>query len=210
MKKKCTNSACRRAFTPVMEEGGVQCPCCGKSYPRLSIPEAERRALILSLSGMPELRERVALVKQIRTSLGWSLREAKEAVDRMSTQPLVIPLADPSQARVLAEEWASLGVNVSIDSREKISQPRKEGTYRVLMTGHTPEGRTHALALLRKANIPGYRRPMGILRTLKYQKLVVAREMAHGDAQQMVRTAREQGVFLELFREKQKKDPPTQ
>lgn len=202
MKKKCTNSACRRVFTLVLEKGGIKCPHCGRAYPRLSLPETEQQALILSVSGTVELSGRIALLKLVRASLGCSLREAKEIVDRMPAEPLALPLADPRQAQALAEAWESLGVRAAIVSRENVSQPRKEGTCRVLITGHTPEGRTHALDLLRKGNIPGYRRPMGILRTLKYQKLVVARGMAHGDAQRMVRTAREQGVFLEIVREK--------
>ena len=41
MRKKCTNSSCRRSF-PVIPGNRVKCPHCGKTYPRITVPNEEQ------------------------------------------------------------------------------------------------------------------------------------------------------------------------
>lgn len=51
MKKKCTNSKCRKTFTHVIEKGiVVTCPYCGKKYPRIKVEGEERGVYIYSAS----------------------------------------------------------------------------------------------------------------------------------------------------------------
>ena len=103
MKKRCTNGACRKEFS--LLPGIVRCPHCGKKYPRHQvarpIPKASRpkRAPVPNLSykaaagegssfavvltGWDGIsRNRIALIKVLRTLRPMSLRPAVEALKR--------------------------------------------------------------------------------------------------------------------------------
>jgi len=71
MKKRCTNSSCRKVFD---ERATSTCPHCGKEYPRLS-----RRDLILSHHGPCKL----AVIKVVRRHTGLGLKNAKTLVDNV-------------------------------------------------------------------------------------------------------------------------------
>ncbi len=73
MKKRCTNSSCRKEFKVSSEKGSI-CPYCGMEYPRLI---GQSRAVILTKSGS----NRLAVIKVIRRHTGFNLRQAKTIFD---------------------------------------------------------------------------------------------------------------------------------
>lgn len=77
MKKRCTNSACRRVFT-----AGTECPYCGKQYPRIKVQvRTEARSknyqVVLTDIGL----SKIYLIKTVREDLQIGLKAAKDLVD---------------------------------------------------------------------------------------------------------------------------------
>lgn len=82
MKKRCTNSSCRRTFTVKPDQEQVRCPRCGKIYPRIHTPKNARtkkpvRIRISSLNGL----SKILAIKALRKAMGLMLVEAKNAID---------------------------------------------------------------------------------------------------------------------------------
>jgi hypothetical protein len=93
MKKKCTNSACRRVFVPWQDGGVVRCPHCGKAYPRLKPAQTIMPAL--TLCGWQPSRTPIPAIKKLRSILGIGLRESKMLLDRMEESPIVLNQLSP-------------------------------------------------------------------------------------------------------------------
>lgn len=95
MKKRCTNSRCRKEF-PLLP-GTAKCPHCGHAYPRIHIhaPEwkdtrphrarktaaAKNRTFAVVLTGW-QGQSRLPLVKLLRLLTGCGLHNAMEATKR--------------------------------------------------------------------------------------------------------------------------------
>ena len=69
IKKRCTNSACRKTFDTAQKP---VCPHCGKAYPRTAV-----RHSVTLLS----TKSKLAAIRVIRAHAALSLREAKDLVD---------------------------------------------------------------------------------------------------------------------------------
>ena len=81
MRKKCTNSSCRRTFT-VEAVNKVSCPYCGRVYPR--IPPAPATGSIQtnwSVVLYSTSQRKLPTVKVIRMLTGLGLKDAKAVVD---------------------------------------------------------------------------------------------------------------------------------
>ena len=103
MKKRCTNSACRRVF-PLRRDVEVTCPYCGKKYPRMM--SCSRFQLVYT--GLADPGQRVAAIKLIhRLVEGINLGEARWLV---MNPPAV--LLDDLTADQLEEVKARLDPNV--------------------------------------------------------------------------------------------------
>ena len=72
--KTCTNSACRRSFSPGSPNFAGFCPHCGKAYPRIKIISI----WYLRISGA---REKIPIIKAIREVTGMGLAESKSLVE---------------------------------------------------------------------------------------------------------------------------------
>ena len=95
MKKRCTNSACRKEFT--LQPGTAMCPHCGKRYPRhFSVPHqwkdvrphragktamVKNRTFAVVLTGW-QGTNRLSIVRFIREQNGCGLRDAIAATKR--------------------------------------------------------------------------------------------------------------------------------
>ena len=77
--KKCTNSTCRRTFSPVSSKYTGCCPYCGAKYPRIKY---EITAVLLISYGT----EKIKVVKIIRNALGIGLAYAKHMVEEASRE----------------------------------------------------------------------------------------------------------------------------
>ena len=77
--KKCTNSACRRTFSPASPKYTGCCPYCGAKYPRIKY---EITAVLLISYGT----EKIKVVKIIRNALGIGLADAKHMVEEASRE----------------------------------------------------------------------------------------------------------------------------
>ena len=83
MRKKCTNSSCRRTFT-VEAVNKVSCPFCGKMYPRINPAPAEGSASTNWSAVLFYPAERkLHTIKVIRMLTGLSLKEAKSLTDNV-------------------------------------------------------------------------------------------------------------------------------
>jgi large subunit ribosomal protein L7/L12 len=81
MRKKCTNSSCRRTFT-VEAVNKVSCPYCGRVYPR--IPPALATGSVQtnwSVVLYSTSQRKLPTVKVIRALTGLGLKAAKSLVD---------------------------------------------------------------------------------------------------------------------------------
>ena len=88
MKKRCTNSACRRVFSlnAEKEEKSVSCPYCGKQYPRVEPANNGCWDVVLNVPDHNGLK--VKMIKSIRILTGLGLRKSKEILD--AGKPLVL------------------------------------------------------------------------------------------------------------------------
>lgn len=77
--KKCTNSACRRAFSPASPKYTGYCPYCGAKYPRIKY---EITAFLFISYGT----EKITVIKIIRNALGIGLADAKHMVEKASRE----------------------------------------------------------------------------------------------------------------------------
>ena len=108
MKKKCTNSKCRKVFT-VWDREMVICPYCGKIYPRLTrgFNKLQRDMFFAPDDGGPSnyavvisgykdgkdvqaIKNKVQAIKIVCRLTGLSLREAKNAVKNIKKNPVII------------------------------------------------------------------------------------------------------------------------
>lgn len=111
MKKRCTNSSCRKSFV-----ANSICPYCAKKYPRISTAEiirAEKSTssyvdIILTAHGP----SRIKVVLALGRILNIDLREAKRYTD---SHPIPIALNIPvSQAKEMAHVLEEAGATTNI------------------------------------------------------------------------------------------------
>ena len=77
--KKCTNSVCRRTFSPASPKFTGRCPYCGARYPRI-------RYEITAFLFMGYGTEKIKVIKTIRKALGTGLAETKQMVEEASRE----------------------------------------------------------------------------------------------------------------------------
>lgn len=83
MRKKCTNSSCRRMFA-VEAVNKVSCPFCGKMYPRITpAPAADSASTDWSVVLFFPAERKLHTIKVIRILTGLSLKEAKALMDNV-------------------------------------------------------------------------------------------------------------------------------
>jgi ribosomal protein L7/L12 len=100
MRKKCTNSSCRRTFT-VEPVNKVSCPYCGREYPRL-LPGSDRTVVLLNPG-----YSRLGVIKLARKYTGLGFKDAKKLVD---SAPSIVKTGLTSlQARQICKELREAG-----------------------------------------------------------------------------------------------------
>ena len=100
MKKRCTNSACRKTFT-----AAPVCPYCGKEYPRIRPQEHE---VYLINWG----RNKVKTIKALWTLTMTGLREAKDMVDQA---PCVVGKGlTKEEALLWCKELSDIGASAKV------------------------------------------------------------------------------------------------
>lgn len=106
MKKRCTNSACRRVFSPV--EGA--CPYCGKTYPRMG----NILLVDIVLTGYEKGPAKIRAVKALRDLYHSSLRESCKMVEQLSVRPITVASVTRAAAAEKVCFWAERGFRVSL------------------------------------------------------------------------------------------------
>lgn len=76
MKKRCTNSACRKVFH-VDYSTGPACPYCGRMYTRILAPRQDDFGVYLSDYG----QNKIAVIKVLKVETGLDLAESKAKVE---------------------------------------------------------------------------------------------------------------------------------
>lgn len=140
MKKRCTESACRKEFT--LRPGTARCPHCGKVYPRCftaatrwkdarphrvrKTAATKRRTFAVVLTGW-QGKQRLPLVKLLRLITGCGLRDAMEATKRPTivAQELSWEEAERLALR-LEQEWGTVAL-VPTGEAEKYGVPLSRG-----------------------------------------------------------------------------------
>lgn len=124
MKKRCTNSACRKEFRP--EPGIARCPHCGRKYPRLrtcatqwkdarphrarKTAAVKNRTYAVVLTGW-QGKQRLPLVKLLRLLTGCGLRDAMEATKRPTIVARELPWEEAERfALRLEQEWGTVAL----------------------------------------------------------------------------------------------------
>ncbi len=77
--KKCTNSACRRAFSPASPKYTGCCPYCGAKYPRIKYE-------VIAILFMGYGTSIIQVVNIIHKALGIGLADAKHMVEEASRE----------------------------------------------------------------------------------------------------------------------------
>ena len=103
MKKRCTNSSCRKVFRVETHT----CPYCGKQYPRAN-PVNDRYMVVLTYAGLRKL----SVIKVIRSITTLNLREAKTLADH--TPSLVGNGFTRSMAEALKSDFRAAGGDAMI------------------------------------------------------------------------------------------------
>lgn len=119
MKKKCTDSRCRKTFKVMTGPEGAVCPYCGKKYPRIPAygkyncpyvsghSPKRRRKIILNSTGP----QRLPVIKAYHDFLGL---KTGEAVELANNAPSVIGEGTYREARALKEWLEGMGASCSI------------------------------------------------------------------------------------------------
>lgn len=127
MKKRCTNSSCRKVFRVET----YTCPYCGKQYPRVN-PVNDRYMVVLTYAGPSKL----SVIKVIRSITTLGLRDAKTLADH--TPSLVSNGFTRSMAEALKSDFRAAGgdamiIPVSRGTHGIFVLPKKVG-----VSGNTP------------------------------------------------------------------------
>lgn len=95
MKKRCTNSACRRLFI-----SDAVCPYCGKQYPRIT---ARKKPIVLAEILLIDFGpSKLKTVFVLHERFGMNLLEARQCVDACPTVvATAIPLEEAEELIVL-------------------------------------------------------------------------------------------------------------
>lgn len=198
MKKKCTNSACRRVFTPWQEGGVAKCPHCGKAYPRLK--PTENRVPTLVLTGLKPNIRKVYPVKKLRKTLQLGLKDCKLLIDRIEEESIVLRDVDPGHILEELADWESCGVigRIDWDHSGNIRNRPKKRTYMVLLSGYQPDSEIAARQYLRSRGHLWLGDELG---KLDYQRVVVSRNLSFVQASNMAAIAKTEGLFVTVLRE---------
>lgn len=101
MKKKCTNSKCRKSFTTT--ENSYICPHCGKVYPRLHVvndmveipAKSGNNAKVVSCeSGVFIMDYGMSKIKTIRAVVRWTKNDLRAAKALVESAPIFIGKKD--------------------------------------------------------------------------------------------------------------------
>lgn len=199
MKKKCTNSACRRVFTPWQDGGVVKCPHCGKVYPRLK--PARTRIPTLVLTGWKPGCHKAPAIKALRDHLNITSREVILLLREIHDGHVVIRDPAPGQARKEQEKWEFLGFTTRLDwdTPGILPDNRQERHYMVLLTGYEPGAEQDAIAFLRNR---GHWAAGAELQKLAHQKIVIRRNLSMQIAKNIAAAAGHQGLSVEILRDR--------
>lgn len=110
MKKKCTNSACRRVFSVAAAGLLPTCPYCGKAYPRLA---ATHSVGVLLVGRNREISSKLAVKRYLRVT-GCRLRLAHNVITHLDDRNVLWAVLPPQQAQAEAAGWEELGVFVRL------------------------------------------------------------------------------------------------
>lgn len=147
MKKRCTNSACRKEF--ILQPGSAVCPHCGKSYPRTRMPVRQRRdarpkkvraeqpkkaapvrrsnTFAVVLLGCTPGSARLELIRTMRALTGASLHAAVEATKRPTVVFRSMPWESAEIVALQLEQQGGTVALISTGEAEKYGVPLSGG-----------------------------------------------------------------------------------
>lgn len=201
VKKKCTNSACRRVFTPRLEPAGVVCPHCGKVYPRAGVSDCCQ--VYLELTGLDPDRSKLQAIKRLRAATGLGLRDAMRALDRLPQGSLFLGPMSREEAARQARGWQELKVTARISRRGIGAVPLlvpevPAPTCRVVMTRFAGEGLNAAVHIVRIVTRQEAAVCARMLRQVRREPVVLARGMTRELAESIIARVRSAGITAHL------------
>ena len=191
MKKRCTNPACRRYFTPRQAYGSVTCPHCGKTYGPMGL-------VSVMLTGVVP-GKKMAVVKAFWKQNGNQLRQAKQLVDSLSTEPFLLGSWPADRAEQTAREWEALGgvVRLSATGDALRQTPDHPDCFAVVMTGYQP-GKAAQASMMAYRRLGDIKQARKAVRQIRSQQVLLAERLTRQEAQAMADQARERGVHVSI------------
>lgn len=199
MKKKCTNSACRRMFTPWQEGGIVKCPHCGKVYPRLK-PSQTAIPTLLLLDWKPGC-SKSAGTRALRDLLKLNARDTILTLREMKDAPIAIRELPPDRARHLQAEMETLGFITRLDWNTPGTLPdsRKEHRYMVMLEKF-PAGNDDIARMFLRSR--GHWNARAELKNLRHQRVIISRNVTMEVARNIAAAAEQSGLSVKILRDR--------
>lgn len=145
MKKRCTNSACRRVFRVPQPHASVVCPHCGRVYAQGAAAQVQ----VEIRDAVPGMK--LPLIKALYNRLGYSLREARDRADGLRQAPVVLDPMSPEEALAEAALWQQAGGITRLVECIPGSLAVLQDSYSVVMTGWRPDCKRKARLIARQA-----------------------------------------------------------
>lgn len=198
MKKRCTNPACRRVFTPRAAHRGVVCPHCGKVYPRASY-SGEKEVYLELYQWMPHA-QKLSSIKRLRTRAGLGLRQAKEILDRLDQKPYALGPMSLAQAAQEQTQWAQMGIRsrfLSLRDKAAVSD-QPEHTYRLILTGYAPGSAAKTARQIRSVTGLSPKQCADFVLSLRHGPVTLATGLAASDARTLLDKVRAKSITARL------------
>lgn len=196
MKKRCTNSACRRVFSRVLPA----CPHCGRVY-------ARQRLYLVELTGF-QGEWKLAALKALRAAFGQGLGEAKNTLENLHLHPVVLGPMSAEEAQAASRQWTAQHLTARVVLMTALPRASSSAPgWELHLTGCLPGGRTGAEQELCR-RLP-QAQAQAVLDALPGQSHLLAEHLSYPDAQRMAqRLLRMKALTTDIRWKWAKSEPP--
>lgn len=189
MKKRCTNSACRRVFRFDPAAAMPVCPHCGRVYPHWGFVQ-------LQITGC-QPGQKVPVIRALMDIQDCKFSVAIRQVRSLDRQPAL--LLEPMPVRQGCAALEALTASGAIATALRCDQRRPDASrlYDVVMTGFRPGKRSQAEALIRRT-VAAPASAKKAAAQLGSREFLLARRVSREEAAKLVEETRAMGVFAHM------------
>ena len=200
MKKKCTNSTCRRVFTPWFRDGIVTCPHCGKTYPRMQSPKNTVPSLVIY--GTAPKCKKHEIFTVIYHTLGLTVMETSKIMRHLDQTPIILSNIPASRIRKQKAELEQLGALVRLDSTIPATpMPETEKrTYTMVLTGYDPGAQEEAYRYLKRMGPDHRHSPKEFLKKAIRNHVVLRTRIDQPEKENIAAMCRDLGIHVVFHR----------